>query len=92
MVYAPEVKVIDSVTIVDETNRDIGVTNSGEPHYQMYFDRFLFQSDSAYAVVWASDEVKSGYDPRMTVEDAKISYFLKNLYGEFKIELVFNSD
>lgn len=47
------------------------------------------RADSAYAAVWASDKVKWGYDPKMVVEDAKITYFMSGLKGEDKIEIEF---
>jgi hypothetical protein len=90
LVYAPGVEEIHPVTVVDETNRDIGITNGGDHHYQIFFNRFLFQADSAYAVVWASDKVKWGYDPKMVVADAKVTYFMSGLKGEDKMEIEFH--
>ncbi len=92
LVFVPRTGGIDRVTVIDVDRRDVGWLNSGEPYFTMYLGRFLIQTDAAYAVIYASDKLKGGQDPEVTVEPAKITYLAKIPGGDRKIEIVFEEN
>lgn len=95
LVYLANNNKTDSVIIVDKTKNNIGITNSGEENYELFLNRFLFQKDSAYAIVYASS-AKWGLDPKLEVTDSKISYVTRNYkkddsFAEIKTEIFFDN-
>lgn len=92
LVYPMEMRSEFPVTMIDIDRRDIGLTNFDDSKYKMFPGRNLIQMSGAYAVIWASDKVKWGYDPKMTVEGNKITYFEEKLIGEKKIEIIFENN
>jgi hypothetical protein len=93
LMYADGVESIFPALFIDEAERDIGMTNFTKgKNYEVYFDRFLLQSHTAYAIIWASDKVKWGHDPEMEVTSDKITFYLKPLRGDQKIEIFFTTN
>ncbi|HEX8248566.1 MAG TPA: hypothetical protein VF599_10365 [Pyrinomonadaceae bacterium] len=83
LVYAPNSKETYPVIIVDKLKNDIGSTNAVEKEdYELFFDRFLFQSENAYGLVYASDTVKWGYNPKLQITGERISYVTPNYKNE----------
>lgn len=73
LVYSPDSGETYGVIIVDKVKNDIGMTNSGEGRYELLFDSYLFQDDSAKAIIYASD-AKWDYNPNLVITDSRISY------------------
>jgi hypothetical protein len=97
LVYSPRVKGTYPVIIVDKPANDIGETNAGgKEDYELFFDRFLFQSESAYGVVYASS-AKWGHKPKLEIADERISYVIpkKNENGNYinvNVEIIFKGE
>ena len=77
LVYTPESKSYD-VIIVDKTENNLGLTNSGKENYELVFGSFLFQSASAYNAVYANG-VKWELDPKLNISNNQITYRTERL-------------
>ena len=91
LVYAPESK-NHKVIIVDKLKNNIGLGNSGEGDYELIFDRFLFQTESAYGVVPANG-AKWGLKPNLQISEKKITYktekWLDEKFVDVNHEIIF---
>lgn len=92
LVYNPNAEQTHPVIIIDKLKNDIGTTNAGKEYYELIGDRYLFQADSAYGIVYASD-AKWEYNPNLSITDTGISYTTQKLENnEFKdipVEILF---
>lgn len=93
LVYSPNPKEAYSVIIVDKLKNNIGSTNTGEENYELLFDRFLFQSENAYGIVYASS-VKWEHNPKLQITDERISYVIPNFnaaenLSDVNVEIIF---
>lgn len=85
LVYAPESKSYD-VIIVDKLKKDLGLTNSGEDYYELIFEKFLFQTESAYGAVYANG-AKWGLKPNLQINQNKITYKTEKWLNEKLIDV-----
>lgn len=95
IVYASDVKETRPVIIVDRAKNDIGSTNASEGHYGLLFGRYLLQSHTAYAVVYASD-MKWDYNPNLVIMGSHVSYttpkYEKDKTTDVKVEILFKGE
>jgi hypothetical protein len=86
LVYSPNFEDSNGVIIVDKAKNDIASTNAGKDYYELIFNNYLFQSDSAYAVVYASS-AKWGLNPNLDITDSRISYMTQELENDKLVEV-----
>jgi hypothetical protein len=96
LIYIPDSDETYPVIIVDKARRDIGSTDAGKTRYELLFDRYLLQSDSAYAIIYASDAVKWGYNANLEMTASRISYTTPKLeddkFVDIKVEILFKGE
>ena len=87
LVYAPATADTPRAIVVDSAKNDIGLTNAGEDHYALYFDRYLLRAESAYGIVYASNAAKWGYDPHLKITEAGVSYTTERLQDGVSVDV-----
>jgi hypothetical protein len=95
LVYSPNTKETYPVIIVDKLKNNIGYTNSGEENYELLFDRFLFQSENAYDIIYASS-MKWEHNPKLQISDQRIFYVTEKYENgndiEVNVEVIFKGE
>jgi len=95
LVYSPNFENGERVIIVDKARNDIASTNSSEDDYELVFNNYLFQSDSAYGLVYASSP-KWDLKPNLEIMDSRISYTTKKLENgnlvDVRTEILFKGE
>lgn len=95
LIYSPESKKSYKVLIVDKIVNDIGETNAGEDCYDLVLNSYLFQSDNAYGIVYASS-AKWGMNPHLNISDKQISYTTQKLengkYIDVNHQIIFKGE
>ena len=86
LVYNPDSKGDYGVIIVDKAKFDIASTNFGENYYDLLFGQILFQTDGAYAAIYASHP-KWELNPKLEISEQRISYITKKLQGDDYIDV-----
>jgi hypothetical protein len=86
LVYSPTFKNGTRVIIVDKSSYDIASTNASEKDYELIFDNYLFQADSAYGLIYASS-AKWELKPNLEITDSRISYTTRKLENDKLVDV-----